>query len=216
VILRAGERQRANAVAQTDETRFLAVEEFLDDDLAPGIAKRRTGQHAAHGRFGFIDGVGHHHRLVPAAVTDLQPVHQPVGDRLQLRCPAGLRDAGFAGGTAEIRVKSRNSDVGDATYSRPLKGVFLTPIDRELPDVDTPVSRHRGSEDCREKGRSPGRVVQISRQEPNFAIDKTGKSGKYHVRRSPTVHSFFVDRTEEGAKEEGQRWRRKKVRRHRD
>ena len=35
VVLRGGERQRVLAVAQREEGGFLAVEEFLDDDLRP-------------------------------------------------------------------------------------------------------------------------------------------------------------------------------------
>ena len=41
VVLRRAERQRGPAVAQTEEARLLAVQEFLDDDLGAGGRRRR-------------------------------------------------------------------------------------------------------------------------------------------------------------------------------
>ena len=39
MVLRRAEGQRGLAVAQAEEARLLAVEEFLDDDLGAGVAE---------------------------------------------------------------------------------------------------------------------------------------------------------------------------------
>ena len=63
VVLRRRHRQRGHAIHHRDETGFLAVQEFLDDDARAGIAERVAVEHVAHCGFGFVQGHRHDHAL---------------------------------------------------------------------------------------------------------------------------------------------------------
>ena len=72
VILRRGERQDVLAIRHHDEARFLALQEFLDDDLAAGIAEL-AAEHRLRGRDGFVGGVDDDHAFAggePARLDD--------------------------------------------------------------------------------------------------------------------------------------------------
>ncbi len=83
MILRGGERDGGLAVAQREEGGFLAVEEFLDHDLAAGFAET-AGEHHVDGVFGFGEVLRHDHAFAGGKAVGLDH------DRRAVRAQIGL------------------------------------------------------------------------------------------------------------------------------
>ena len=62
VVLRGDERDRGLAVAQREERRLLAAQEFLDHDFGARLAETAAEHHVDRG-FGFGQRLRHHHAL---------------------------------------------------------------------------------------------------------------------------------------------------------
>ncbi len=145
-----------------------------------------AGAAAAH-----IDRVRSDHGPVGAEVAQLQPMHEAVGDRLELRPAVGLRNAGFAVRRAQVAVIRRDRDCGDLVH----RSDVGRPVDVDLPDVEGAGIRHRGGEE----GRRGAGAIEVAGHEAELAAADVESD---EVGGLAGVHRVLVHHAEEGALEE--------------
>ncbi len=99
MVLRRGQRDRGLAVAQREEGRLLAGEEFFDDDFAAGFAEA-AAEHHVDGGFGLGDGLRYHHAFAGGKAVGLDH------DRRAARAQIGF---GRIGRAEALIGRGRNS-----------------------------------------------------------------------------------------------------------
>ena len=115
VVLRGDQRDRGLAVAEREERRLLAVEEFLDHHLGAGVAQA-AAEHHVDRRFRLGHGLRHHHALAGGKAVGLDHDRRALGAHIGLG--RRRRREPLVGG-------GRNAVVAAEVLGEPLGGLEL-------------------------------------------------------------------------------------------
>ena len=176
--------------------------QFIPSDArAPGSARRRTV---------YVYRMRRHHRQVRAEVFDLQTMHQPSGERLQVRARPRMRHTPLSRSRAQVGVERSDGHPFDARDG----GVGRRDeVRHDLPDIEEAVGRHRRAEERRHKARRARRIVEVAGQEAELTAaqvrpdERTGRVARINA-------SLVCHADERPTKGKGRR--NEEVRHHRD
>ena len=152
-----------------------------DPQLVPADADRRAGG----------DAVVHDERLVIAEVAVGEPVHEPVGERVEPLSRAELRDTGSAAARFGVRVDPH------AARTRERRVARRGPVDVELP-ADQAAG---GAESDHVVGRAGRRQARAVERRGEQSAVRGARSEELLRCRLPREHARAVERGDAGAGE---------------